>query len=367
MPKLKALLLHTIRKGILFVNNDDVIWTCKKIIGFTVRLGVLYCAVLVSCNLLWGMVWGIRAARSTVSQQEEVLVAADNQTFDEDAMGGTSTLNPVTLNIAEAEGEEDLMLAGAELPEVFTRTLPLLYTAYQIQQGDTISELATSFGLNQDTLISVNGFSNTRFDVWAGDILKVPNQDGIFYTVSEDDTLESLAEKYEVSAESIAMANQLFSEKILAGKKLFIPGAEMDSTTLQEINGDLFRWPLRGYRYLSSLYGYRRDPFGSGTRVFHTGIDIPAPTGTPAYAAMAGKVSIVGNNATFGNYVIINHHSGYQSLYGHLNKASIRQGAYVVAGQKIGEVGSTGLSTGPHLHFTVYKNRRTVNPRLYTH
>jgi murein DD-endopeptidase MepM/ murein hydrolase activator NlpD len=87
-----------------------------------------------------------------------------------------------------------------------------------------------------------------------------------------------------------------------------------------------------------------------------------APTGTSIYAAMVGVVITAGWNATYGNYVIISHHSGYRTLYGHMNSIAVSVGRSVSTTTKIGTVGNTGLSTGPHLHFTVYKNGSTVNP-----
>ena len=85
--------------------------------------------------------------------------------------------------------------------------------------------------------------------------------------------------------------------------------------------------------------------------------------GTPIYPAMDGKVTTAGYNATYGNYVIITHHSGYKTLYGHMSKITCAKGNFVYAQKtQIGLVGSTGLSTGPHLHFTVYKNGNTINP-----
>jgi len=131
---------------------------------------------------------------------------------------------------------------------------------------------------------------------------------------------------------------------------------------LQEINGDLFIWPL--YGTISSFYGNRRDPVNPDRWEFHNGIDIRGRTGTPIRAAMAGRVSSVGFDRVYGNYVIINHHSGYRTLYAHLSVIRTRSGAYVAQGERIGDAGNTGLSTGPHLHFTVYKNGNTVNPRV---
>jgi len=86
--------------------------------------------------------------------------------------------------------------------------------------------------------------------------------------------------------------------------------------------------------------------------------------GAPVRAAMAGRVIQVGSNDySWGNFIIISHHSGYRTFYAHLSRTRVRVGAYVETGERIGDIGSTGLSTGPHLHFTVYKNGVTVNPR----
>ena len=85
-------------------------------------------------------------------------------------------------------------------------------------------------------------------------------------------------------------------------------------------------------------------------------------TGTPIRASMSGKVAYVGWSNIFGNYVIINHANGYQTLYGHMSKTLAKKGQVVDQSTKIGLVGSTGYSTGPHLHFTVYKNGNLVDP-----
>ena len=114
-----------------------------------------------------------------------------------------------------------------------------------------------------------------------------------------------------------------------------------------------FRW--------TSPYGWRADPF-TGVRSFHTGTDMACPEGTPILAAMSGRISEVGNNRTYGNYIIINHGNGYQTVYAHMSKAISKKGQWVTQGSKIGLVGSTGYSTGPHLHFMVYKNGNRIDP-----
>jgi murein DD-endopeptidase MepM/ murein hydrolase activator NlpD len=271
-------------------------------------------------------------------------------------MGGGHPISAISEKKSPAAEPE---IAGVLEPEAFSKPRTLLYSSYTVQKGDIIGDIAEKFGLNQDTLISSNNIKNTRL-IQIGQVLRIPNQDGIRYTVKNGDTLSTVAEKHQTGLEAIQTANQLFSEAVHPGAVLFIPGARLDWVNLQEINGDLFIWPVPGY--ITSPYGYRRSPF-TGARQFHSGLDIGSPMGTPIRAAMSGRVSAVGRDDSFGNYVVISHHSGYRTLYAHMSVVRIKSGAYVGTGQRIGDVGSTGLSTGPHLHFTVYKNGVTVNPR----
>jgi murein DD-endopeptidase MepM/ murein hydrolase activator NlpD len=249
--------------------------------------------------------------------------------------------------------------AGELEPESFSRPRMLLFSSYTIRKGDIIGDLAAGFGLSQDTLISINGIKNTRL-IQIGQAMKIPNQDGILYTVKPGDTLEAIAQKYQSDPAAIRIANELFSDNIRMGTALFIPGAQLDWVERQEINGDLFIWPIAGY--ITSPYGYRNSPINGG-RQFHSGLDIGAAMGTPVRAAMSGRVSAVGQDNVLGNYAVVSHHSGYRTLYGHMSVVRAKFGAYVGTGERIGDVGSTGQSTGPHLHFTVYKNGVTVNPR----
>ncbi len=248
---------------------------------------------------------------------------------------------------------------GSLLPEEFSRPQALYYSSYRVVKGDTIGELAQAHGLNQDTLLSFNEIKNSRL-LQIGQFLKIPNQDGILYTLKKGEDLPSVAEKHKVEASVLRTVNVLGSSEPAAGSKLFIPGARLSSIDVQEINGDLFIWPVRGY--VTSPYGYRTSPF-TGARQFHSGLDIGAAQGTPIRAAMAGRVSATGYDVNSGNYVVVTHHSGYRTFYGHLDVIRTSVGTYVKTGDRIGDVGSTGLSTGSHLHFTVFKNGVTVNPR----
>ena len=128
-------------------------------------------------------------------------------------------------------------------------------------------------------------------------------------------------------------------------------------------NGE-FTWPLPGYSATSSSYGWRVHPI-LGTRKFHSGSDIPAPTGTTIYAAAGGRVVIAGWNGGYGNCVSIDHGNGKATLYGHMSSIAVSNGQTVSKGQVIGRVGSTGMSTGAHLHFEVLINGSPTNPLQY--
>jgi len=255
---------------------------------------------------------------------------------------------------------DNQLVTGVPEPEEFSMPQLLVYSSYTIQSGDMIGFIASNFGLNQDTLISANSISNTR-SIQAGKKLLIPNQDGIMHTTQNDETIEDISKKYEVALGAIVSANELFSQRVNAGTNLFIPGAKLDSTKLQEINGDLFIWPVRGR--ITSRYGYRRSPI-TGARGFHSGLDISANIGVPVKAPMAGRVISAAWSEIFGNYIVLSHHSNYRTLYGHLSVIRTKPGAYVRLGEIIGEVGNTGQSTGSHLHFQVYKNGVTVNPLI---
>jgi murein DD-endopeptidase MepM/ murein hydrolase activator NlpD len=307
-----------------------------------------------------GVADGLDAAGAAVTGVAATLDAAGVA----DAEYGTGGVSyPVGDALAAEAALQEAALPAMLEPEEYSSAQPVLYSGYKVKPGDMMGYLALQFGLNLDTLISVNGIKNSRA-VPYGIILKVPNQDGIAYTVGESDTLAGIAEKHGVEAGDILVANEYFSANLKEGDTLFLPGVKLDETALQEINGDLFMWPTAN-RYVTSAYGMRISPI-TRTRLFHNGIDIRGGMGAPVYAAMAGRVSYTGYNEVYGYHIVISHHSGYRTLYGHLNRIRVKSGAYVSAGQRIGDVGNSGLSTGPHLHFTVYKNGVTVNPRLLT-
>ncbi|ADK81736.1 peptidoglycan DD-metalloendopeptidase family protein [Sediminispirochaeta smaragdinae] len=231
--------------------------------------------------------------------------------------------------------------------------------AYTLERGDTLSEIAHENGLDVGTLIAFNNITDVR-KIYAGSELKIPNVDGIPYTVRSGDSVASIAEKFSVPVNYILDANDLQSEVITAGQILFVPGGQISEYDYKKAMGTLFIYPTRGR--LTSPFGYRSDPF-TGVRSMHYGIDLAGPVGTPVSATMEGTVVLVGDRPRgFGKYVVIRHSHGFQSLYGHLSRILVRKGQHISQGQQIGEMGSTGRSTGPHLHFALYRNNVPVNP-----
>ncbi|MDR9856018.1 peptidoglycan DD-metalloendopeptidase family protein [Paenibacillus sp. VCA1] len=133
--------------------------------------------------------------------------------------------------------------------------------------------------------------------------------------------------------------------------------------TQRLIAGNPTLWPTES-RVMTSSFGYRTDPF-TGKAAFHAGIDIAGDNGGPVYAAGAGKVTTADQSGARGRYVVIEHPNGLQTWYMHLSKVLVKEGESVDKGDKIALLGSTGRSTGPHLHFQVVKQDKPVNPLPY--
>lgn len=278
-----------------------------------------------------------------------------------------SMLSKLMNNLAlegSAEYSSDGTLVDSKISEKDMEKLfrqPVSFQSYKVQPGDSISSITKKFGLNNiSTLIAVNDIDNVR-QLRAGQKLKIPSIDGLFYTVQKGNSLQGLSLKYGVTMEDLLDVNELETSELSAGQVIFIPGAKMEPSALSRAMGELFRSPLKTSYRLTSHFGPRADPF-TGARSNHTGVDMACPTGTPILAAASGTITYSGTSPVFGYYVIINHGNGYQSLYGHMSKILAKKGQWVSQGTRIGLVGSTGYSTGPHLHFTVFKNGKLVDP-----
>lgn len=187
--------------------------------------------------------------------------------------------------------------------------------------------------------------------------------------IKDNAQLRDAAEKYE------AMEDQLSAQ--LAAKEQELTAAIRDEQNNGGNSGNNgnggggsssssgFIRPVSG-GYISCAYGYRIHPI-TGAYSFHNGVDIAVGGGTPIKASASGKVTVASYTYVWGNYVTINHGNGFSTLYAHMTNYIVGYGQYVSQGQVIGYVGSTGYSTGNHLHFTIYYNGSTVNPMNYIH
>lgn len=264
------------------------------------------------------------------------------------------------LEITDDFDSEGNLLNASEIKQ-YVYTEPITYSDYKVKSGDTISGIAKRFKLNNiSSIISINDIDNAR-QIRVGQKLKIPSIDGITYTVKKGDTIQSIADGNKIKLSELLDVNELTSENLTVGQSIFLPGVGLDKKTLQSKMGELFIIPIKSKFRWTSPYGWRADPF-TGVRSFHTGTDMACPEGTPIYAAMSGRVTDVGYNRIYGNYTIIDHGNGYQTLYAHQSKTISKKGEWVNQGVKIGLVGNTGYSTGPHLHFMVYKNGCRMDP-----
>jgi len=297
--------------------------------------------------------------------------------------GGLYALGP-SVNTLEDPANHRIMTANAELlsprgyslPLEMTEsvslaqkvvllnvTKPFSWTEYTVERGDSISKIAANHSLNQGSLISLNKLKNA-WDIKTGQELKIPNMDGITYVVQKNDSISKIAAKMKVPQNAILDANDVRNDTIIPGQELFIPGAIMDakalSSAITRIEKTMIR-PVNGR--ITSGYGWREDPVHPrpGEKRFHQALDFSGKIGDPVKAAMSGTVGYTANNPVLGNFIILKH-GKYQTLYAHLSAFSVKTGEEVKQGQKIGEVGNTGYTTGPHLHFEVFQNGNRVNP-----
>ncbi|MFD1175118.1 peptidoglycan DD-metalloendopeptidase family protein [Paenibacillus puldeungensis] len=171
-----------------------------------------------------------------------------------------------------------------------------------------------------------------------------------------DNEIEVLAQ--ETKDDFVAISNLL--DEIEKNVPLTLRKAKQ---TEYSLSGTPSEWPTLSTR-LTSNFGYRTDPF-TGRAAFHAGIDIAGKVGDPIYAAGAGKVITTARDGSHGKYIVVEHPGGLQSWYLHLHDIGVSEGDTIIKGQKIGSLGNTGRSTGPHLHFEIVKGGSPINPLPY--
>lgn len=241
---------------------------------------------------------------------------------------------------------------------------------YVISEGDTIGSIAADFGVSVNTILWANNLSLTSL-IKPNQKLIIPPVSGVLHKIAKGDTIKSIATKYKANAEEIKKFNGLEDGSLAGGEIIMVPGGQIVYTPKprayavspvsapaaaapQTVPGEML-WPETCRR----LTQYYRN-------WIHTGLDIACGFGKPIFAAEDGVVTRVQyDKAGYGYHVIVDHGGGKQTLYGHNSQIYVQKGDSVFKGQTIAAEGSTGRSTGSHVHFEVRLNGSRVNPLNY--
>lgn len=236
-------------------------------------------------------------------------------------------------------------------------TLPPPYQGqifvYKVLPGDIPGAIAARFGISLNTLLWANNLSNPNL-IKIGDDLVILPVTGIQYEIKKGDTLEGIAKRFKGDINEIASFNNLVpDEPLQIGSTIIIPDGEIAALPLQ-LRVTLRQTGLPEYQgyYLRPILGGRKS---RGMHGFNA-VDLAASCGSPVLASAEGTVIIIrssGWNGGYGRYLVLNHSNGTQTLYGHLLGVLASPGQYVSQGSQIATVGSTGNSTGCHVHFEV--------------
>lgn len=269
-----------------------------------------------------------------------------------------------------AKGGGDITIVGGvallseagpsgSVPESATGNPSDQISVYVVRKGDTLSQIATMFGVSVNTIIWANDISKGSA-IAPGETLVILPMSGIRYEVNKGDTLNSIVKKYNGDLNEVMKYNGFDENTTLAvGDVVMIPDGEIVQprvTTTSPIissGGPVYKGyyikPVAGATKTQGIHGYN-------------GVDLAASSGTPIVASAGGQVVIskdYGWNGGYGDYMVIKHNNGTQTLYAHMSKNIVFAGQWVVQGQVVGYIGSTGRSTGPHLHFEI---RGAANP-----
>lgn len=232
--------------------------------------------------------------------------------------------------------------------------IELQFYLYTVKDNETLLTIAARCSIPYETIATLNHISGNDQNLVEKTII-LSTVPGIFIPVNPITALESILKNKCFSNKNVVcynIGNEEFyfiqNERLTSTERAFFLDASMKSPLSNGV--------------LSSGFGPRPSPF-SGNPTFHKGIDLAAPIGTTVQACKTGIVYEIGYNSTYGNYIILEHNDKKKSLYGHLSHIDCEEDATVFTGEKIGEVGSTGASTGPHLHFEIRIEGQAIDPR----
>jgi len=278
----------------------------------------------------------------------------------------STTQNPVFKN--SAQGGADMVMSEGALvsyapvaPDIIAKnkTTTGEISVYTVREGDTLSYIADMYGVSVNTILWANDLSKAT-SIREGQTLIILPISGVRHLVKKGDTISSLAKLYKGDEEEIIAFNQLGENGSLeVGSEIMIPGGLLHTAPVVKVaspvktNGSTqtsgMTHPAPGAVRSQGIHGYN-------------GVDLATKVGTPIRAALGGEVIVSKNsgwNGGYGQYIVIKHANGVQTLYAHLSENYVGVGAVVSQGQVIAVSGNTGLSTGPHLHFEV---RGATNP-----
>lgn len=293
-------------------------------------------------------------ATGTNSQTMNVLVAAANADPNPNNL---SALPPIDDNTLVPE----LVVADAASNSDLVNTQ---ISTYIVRESDTLSLVAQMFDVSVNTIVWANNLGSSRSTLTVGQTLVILPVSGIKYTVVKGDTVSGIVDKYKADIDEVSSYNDITPSSSLAiGQVIIIPDAELSVPSSGSLN------PTSGGSS-PSYSGYYIRPIAGGHKSQglhgHNSVDLAASIGTPIRAAAAGTVIINRINGAwnggYGNYVVVSHDNGTQTLYAHMSPGSagtVAVGARVDQGKTIGYVGMTGHTTGPHVHFEI---RGAKNP-----
>lgn len=288
-------------------------------------------------------------------------------------VGGTGSSGVKNSNLSLYDGNSLLPIIPDTALEQEGNTERDFVLTYKIKEGDTIISIANTFGITPNTVVWANGLRN-RNEIRIGQELLILPVNGVGYIVKKGDTIESIAKEFKADVNEIISFNDV-SGPLITGDDLFIPDGILPSSYAQEVTGNKKSSPSytqapkktsKLFAYYSSLpnYGgfFTEPTLGRISQLFHgkNAVDIANSCGTPIKPAAPGLITVAdgtGWNGGYGKLVVIDHNNGTQTLYAHLSKVSVKTGDFVPYDKIVGLMGTTGRSTGCHLHFETHGAR----------
>jgi murein DD-endopeptidase MepM/ murein hydrolase activator NlpD len=285
---------------------------------------------------------------------------------------------PVNANVNAGASHDVLTEGSALMADTFstaTDTIAIQLNneikTYKVQPGDTVTGIAKKFGISANTIIWANGLSRTAA-LKAGQTLVVLPISGVQHKVQSGDTLQAIAKKYKGDADEIAAYNDIKNNTLKAGDIIVIPDGELSAgataigvakttSPIKKLASVAAGVSIAAADEVSDNSGYYIRPIKAGvkTQGIHgnNAVDLADACGTPIYASAEGDVIISKNdggwNGGYGNYVVVSHDNGSQTLYSHMTATAVDVGVHVTQGQMLGSMGETGKATGCHVHFEI--------------